>query len=128
MPVLPTTLQSRWTAGNCSPCCGFGCTVNEKKMGMASTTTALRTPPEKNRREPREVKPAGEDKVSILLVDDRDDKRLSMEAIIEELGQNIVKASSGREALRCLLDQDFALILLDVNMPGMDGFETAHLI
>jgi two-component system sensor histidine kinase/response regulator len=74
------------------------------------------------------VKPAGEDKVSILLVDDRDDKRLSMEAIIEELGQNIVKASSGREALRCLLDQDFALILLDVNMPGMDGFETAHLI
>lgn len=51
-----------------------------------------------------------------------------METIIADLGQNIVQASSGREALRHLLEQEFAVILLDVNMPGMDGFETAVLI
>ena len=67
-------------------------------------------------------------KANILIVDDRPDKRLAMETIIEELGQNIVMASSGREALRHLLTQTFAVILLDVNMPGMDGFETAVLI
>ena len=65
---------------------------------------------------------------NILIVDDRQDKRLAMETIIEDLGQNIVQASSGREALRHLLNQEFAVILLDVNMPGMDGFETAVLI
>src|SRR5690348_8798088 len=69
-----------------------------------------------------------DDKVSILLVDDRRDKVLAIEAVLEELGQNIVCAYSGREALRCVLQQDFAVILLDVNMPGMDGFETASLI
>jgi PAS domain S-box-containing protein len=67
-------------------------------------------------------------KVNILLVDDRADKLLAVEAIIEPLGQNIVKARSGKEALRHLLNQDFAVILLDVAMPGMDGFETASLI
>ena len=48
--------------------------------------------------------------------------------LLEELNQNLVKATSGKEALRCLLKQDFAVILLDVNMPGMDGFETAAMI
>lgn len=67
-------------------------------------------------------------RANILLVDDREDKRLAMESIIADLGQNIVKATSGREALRHLLKQEFAVILLDVNMPGMDGFETALLI
>src|SRR5215213_6206175 len=67
-------------------------------------------------------------KVNILIVDDKPDKLLSLEAVLEELGQNIVRAYSGREALRCLLHEDFAVILLDVNMPGMDGFETASLI
>lgn len=67
-------------------------------------------------------------KANILLVDDREDKRLAMESIIGDLDINLVQASSGREALRHLLKQEFALILLDVNMPGMDGFETAHLI
>src|SRR5580704_1126197 len=69
-----------------------------------------------------------EDKAGILIVDDREDKLLAMETLIADLGQNIVKATSGKEALRCLLHGDFAVILLDVNMPGMDGFETAHLI
>src|SRR3954465_7217245 len=67
-------------------------------------------------------------KVSILLVDDRPDKLLALEAVVEDLHQTIVRAYSGREALRHILNQDFAVILLDVNMPGMDGFETASLI
>lgn len=67
-------------------------------------------------------------RASILLVDDRPDKLLAIEAILEALGQNIVKANSGKQALRCLLKQDFAVVILDVSMPGMDGFETAALI
>jgi signal transduction histidine kinase/PleD family two-component response regulator len=66
--------------------------------------------------------------VNILVVDDMPEKILAIEATLAELGQNIVKASSGREALRSLLKDDFAVILLDVNMPEMDGFETAALI
>ena len=66
--------------------------------------------------------------VSILIVDDRPDKRLAYEVMLADLNENLVSARSGKEALRCLLQQDFAVILLDVNMPGMDGFETATLI
>jgi signal transduction histidine kinase len=75
-----------------------------------------------------EVDTPSEAKANILVVDDREDKRLAMRTVIAELGQNIVSAASGGEALRQLLNQDFAVILLDINMPGMDGFETAHLI
>src|SRR5438270_8356032 len=67
-------------------------------------------------------------KVNILLVDDKPEKLLALEAVLEELHQNIVRAYSGREALRAVLQEEFAVILLDVNMPGMDGFETASLI
>ena len=83
------------------------------------------------------VKPTGEDaaaaastgeRSNILIVDDRLDKRVVFRTILEELDQNIVTASSGEEALRWLLDNDCAVILLDVNMPGMDGLETAELI
>ncbi|HEV8631337.1 MAG TPA: response regulator [Thermoanaerobaculia bacterium] len=64
----------------------------------------------------------------ILVVDDDPGNLAAIEAALENLGHSLVKARSGAEALRHLLDQDFALILLDVNMPGMDGFETARVI
>src|SRR3712207_3829192 len=71
---------------------------------------------------------AADEKVNILIVDDRPDKLLTYEVMLGELNENLVRASSGKEALRRLLQQEFAAILLDVNMPGMDGFETAALI
>src|SRR5438067_118726 len=66
--------------------------------------------------------------VNILLVDDRIDNLIALEAVLEDLGQNMVRAHSGKEALKCVLDQEFAVILLDVQMPDMDGFETAELM
>ncbi|OLC22790.1 MAG: hypothetical protein AUH40_12680 [Chloroflexi bacterium 13_1_40CM_65_17] len=69
-----------------------------------------------------------ETKVDILIVDDDATKRFALKAILAPLGQNLVEAASGTDALRQLLKQDFAVILLDVRMPGMDGFETAQLI
>ncbi len=68
------------------------------------------------------------DNPSILIVDDRPDKLLALKAVLEDLCPSVVTAESGRQALKHLLQQDFALILLDVNMVGMDGFETASLI
>src|ERR1700748_3952971 len=65
----------------------------------------------------------------ILLVDDREDNLISLEAILESDGYRFVKANSGRQALKILLNEiDFALILMDVKMPNLDGFETATLI
>jgi diguanylate cyclase (GGDEF)-like protein/PAS domain S-box-containing protein len=69
-----------------------------------------------------------EQKVNILLVDDQPNNLLALSAILESLGENLVSANSGVQALRYLLNQDFAVILLDVQMPGMNGFETAELI
>ena len=66
--------------------------------------------------------------MKILLVDDNPANLLALESILADLGQELVKAYSGRQALRYLLNQDVAVILLDVNMPGMSGFETAELI
>jgi signal transduction histidine kinase/DNA-binding response OmpR family regulator len=68
------------------------------------------------------------DKINILVVDDLPGNLLVLGSILEELGENVLTVSSGAEALRRVLEQDFAVILLDVNMPGMDGFETASLI
>jgi len=69
-----------------------------------------------------------ERKTNILLVDDGPAKLMALEAALSALKQNLVTATSGKEALRALLAQDFAVILLDVRMPVMDGFETATLI
>jgi two-component system sensor histidine kinase/response regulator len=69
-----------------------------------------------------------DDRVNILLVDDQPANLIALEAMLQRLGQNIIKAQSGREALKWLLTHDFAVILLDVKMPEMDGFETAALI
>ena len=67
-------------------------------------------------------------KVDILVVDDLPEKLLVYETILQSLGQNVVTAHSGREALRFLLEREVAVILLDINMPNMDGFETAAMI
>jgi signal transduction histidine kinase/DNA-binding response OmpR family regulator len=67
-------------------------------------------------------------KANILVVDDRPDKHVVFRAILDELDQNLYSATSGEEALRHVLQRDFAVILLDVNMPGLDGLETAAMI
>jgi len=78
--------------------------------------------------------PAGENTMSgssvasILIVDDDRRNLMALQELLQGLGQNLVLADSGEEALRCVLKQEFAVILLDVRMPGVDGFETARLI
>jgi signal transduction histidine kinase len=68
------------------------------------------------------------DRVNILLVDDQPANLIALDAMLQGLGQNLIQASSGREALKWLLTHEFAVVLLDVKMPEMDGFETATLI
>ena len=68
------------------------------------------------------------DKVNILMVDDQPAKLLSYEVILSELGENLIKAGSGREALEHLLKTDIAVVLMDVSMPEIDGFELADII
>ncbi len=68
------------------------------------------------------------DKVNILMVDDQPAKLLTYEAILSELGENLIKAGSGREALAQLLKTDIAVVLMDVSMPELDGFELAEMI
>jgi CheY-like chemotaxis protein len=65
------------------------------------------------------------DRAKILLVDDRPENLVALEAVLGALDQTLVRANSGEEALKALLADDFAVILLDVQMPGLDGFETA---
>ena len=67
-------------------------------------------------------------KANVLLVDDKSENLLALESVLANLGQNLVSASSAREALKFLLLEDVALILLDVQMPGLNGFELAELI
>jgi hypothetical protein len=69
-----------------------------------------------------------QERTKLLLVDDDRDNLLALQAVLEPLGQELMLASSGLEALRLCLDHNFAAMLLDVRMPDMDGFETAELI
>ncbi len=69
-----------------------------------------------------------EEKINILVVDDHPENLLALGAILETPSYNLVKANSGEEALKCVLYQDFAVILMDVQMPGIDGFEAAAII
>lgn len=101
--------------------------MSQTEPGTANGSEAEKTVANAVSAEPVEPRAAA-DKVNILLVDDRRDKALALETILAELGQNIIIARSGKEALRMLLDREYAVILLDVNMPGLDGFETAHMI
>lgn len=71
---------------------------------------------------------ATKSKVNILMVDDQPAKLLSYEVILSELGENLIKATSGREALEQLLKNDVAIVLMDVSMPELDGFELAEMI
>jgi len=82
----------------------------------------------KLRRPPEQAEQARRAKASILLVDDDNNKLVALRSILDPLGENVVEARSGTDALRQLLREDFAVILLDVRMPIMNGFETAEMI
>jgi PleD family two-component response regulator len=69
-----------------------------------------------------------DDKINILLVDDQPAKLLSYEVILRDLGENLIKATSAREALEVLLKRDIAVVLIDVCMPELDGFQLAAMI
>jgi signal transduction histidine kinase len=102
-----------------------------------STATSRSAPP-RQRPEPAVLNPIREAAApsettalargNILLVDDHPANLLALDVLLEDLGQNVVKAQSGEEALRHLFSTDFAVVLLDVQMPGLDGFATARFI
>src|SRR4051812_20145441 len=94
-------------------------TVSEEPLRDAESSYPLTSLP---------ADPPIDDRVNILLVDDQPANLIALEAMLQGLGQNLIKADSGREALKWLLTHEFAVILLDVKMPEMDGFETAELI
>src|SRR5256714_15244247 len=94
------------------------------RLQLASGAAEMSRSTETTRRED----PVQREKMKILVVDDNPDNLISIEATLETLNEQVVTARSGTEALRYLLESDFAAILLDVKMPDMDGFETAELI
>ena len=93
------------------------------------TLTALETASAGSAACASQASPSGAvERLEVLLVDDTERNLIALEAILSDLDARVVKARSGAEALRFMLRQDFALVLLDVRMPGMNGFETAELI
>jgi PAS domain S-box-containing protein len=92
-------------------------------MSIGSSTEITSNPV----REPSETL-TSDDRVNILMVDDQPGKLLTYEAILSDLGENLIKASSAKEALEKLLKTDVAVVLMDVSMPEIDGFELAEII
>ena len=104
-----------------------------KKLALGGTQwnpgkIGKETKPAPERRNRFNERMTANDKVNILMVDDQPAKLLSYEVILGELGENLIKATSGREALEQLLKNDVAVVLLDVSMPEIDGFEMADMI
>ena len=98
-------------------------------MSVAGPTNgAVRNPPASGSVESFEKAMGAQEKVNILMVDDQPGKLLSYEAILSELGENLIQATSAKEALEKLLKTDVAAVLMDVSMPEIDGFELAELI
>src|SRR5206468_1984975 len=100
---LPNISPNQCIPSSCLPPCGAGC-IDEGERAMT---------------DPR---------VNILLVDDQLGKLLSYEVILQDIGENLLKARSGREALELLLKHEVAVVLVDVCMPELDGFELAAMI
>src|SRR6516162_7475735 len=69
-----------------------------------------------------------QEKVNILMVDDQPAKLLTYEVVLKELGENLIRASSAKDAMEVLLKNDIAVVLMDVSMPELDGFELADMI
>jgi serine phosphatase RsbU (regulator of sigma subunit) len=106
---------------------GSGCaTPQDNKMKASQSRRTNRE--SQLTHEPGAAPPPPNQRVKVLLVDDEPRNLLALEALLHSADLDLIKANSGREALRCLLKDDFALILMDVRMPAMDGLETAELI
>src|SRR5712692_4362958 len=106
MPAPPITWPSRSTPSSSCRRCACGCTGRGDRDSHVSA----------------------EEQVNILLVDDQPGKLLGYEVILSELGENLIKAGSANEALEQLLRSDVAVVLIDVCMPDLDGFELAAMI
>src|SRR5436305_2823346 len=111
MPAPRIILPSRSTPSSSCPRCGCGCIADRARVQHRGVAIV-----------------GAEEKVNILLVDDQPGKLLSYETILSELGENLIKAQSANEALEQLLRNDVAVILVDVCMPELDGFELAAMI
>src|SRR4051794_21140478 len=114
MPGHRTIWRSRSTPSSCSPHSACGCTADRR--------------PENTLTHRKESPVGAEEQVNILLVDDQPGKLLGYEAILGELGENLIKAGSANEALEHLLKNEVAVVLIDVCMPELDGFELAAMI
>ena len=115
-------LRSRSIPSRCWPCCGPGCIGDEARPRMSALGGAMARVRPRRRQSPTRSR---RDKANILIVDDRPDKLLVFRPILEELDQNSSSARPARRRCGRCCKHDFAVILLDVNMPGMDGLETA---